>query len=256
VCSTADGETPSIGIDGALARFERTLPPLGDERRYFHGLYHRQTLAVKAGLEQLVFLDPVWLERWDAVFADLYFEALEAWDAGDRLSAPWRLAFEGARDPGIRPLVHVLVGMNAHVNYDLPRSLLAVMTDDEVLDPDIVAKRQRDFERIDGILLARVKEEDLELRKVSEPGDVTRLDRLLTPFNRRATKKFLKESRAKVWRNAILMARSRREGPDAHERRRAQLEERCAAKVADLLRPGQVILRLGVSGFGVLLPDA
>jgi hypothetical protein len=34
----------------------------------------------------------------------------------------------------------------------------------------------------------------------------------------------------------------------------AELEVLSAAKIADLLAPGQVLLRLAVSGFGVSLP--
>jgi len=242
------------GIAEAIARFEGTFPQEGDEKRHFHAVYYRHTLAVEWEVARGAFLDAAWVAEWDVVFANLYLDALEISNRGEEPSAPWRLAFEGARDPGIRPLVHVLVAMNMHINYDLPQSLLAVMSDDELLDPEVLPRRQADFERVDEILLRRVKEEDLELRKVSEPGYSTFLDRLLTPFNRLASKRFLKESRRNVWRNAIELARARRAGPDAYTERLAQLEELCRAKVEDLLRPGQVLLRLGVTGFGVLLP--
>ena len=36
--------------------------------------------------------------------------------------------------------------------------------------------------------------------------------------------------------------------------RLAELEVLAAAKIADLLRPGQVLLRLAMTGFGVTLP--
>jgi len=152
------------------------------------------------------------------------------------------------------PLRHVLVGLNAHLNYDLPQAFLAVVTDDEFDDPTVLAKRQRDFAHIDDIVVARVKEEDEELKKVEEPGDRTMLDRLLTPFNRLASKRFLKEARAKVWRNAGELSRARRRGPDAYAARLRQLEEVSKAKVEELLAPGQVLLRLAAKGYGVLLP--
>jgi uncharacterized protein DUF5995 len=219
-------------------------------------VYYRNTLAVKRDLERGAFLDPEWVEQWDVVFADFYLDALEASIRGEQPSAPWRLAFEGARDPGIRPLVQVLVAMNAHINYDLPQSLLAIMSDEALFDRELVRRRQADFDRIDGVLLRRVKEEDLVLRKVSEPGDYTFFDRLLTPFNRLASKRFLKEARAKVWRNTIELAGARRTGSEAYAERLGRLEELCREKVEELLRPGQVLLRLGVTGFGVLLPTA
>ena len=45
-------------------------------------------------------------------------------------------------------------------------------------------------------------------------------------------------------------------GPQEYAVRLAELELLSAAKIADLLRPGQVLLRLAVAGFGVSLPPA
>ncbi|MEO6503360.1 MAG: DUF5995 family protein [Jatrophihabitantaceae bacterium] len=45
-------------------------------------------------------------------------------------------------------------------------------------------------------------------------------------------------------------------GEDAYRIRLAELEVLSAARVADLLASGQVLLRLAVAGFGVALPPA
>ena len=251
------GYAPTVhGIHDVLVRFERTMPPPDDGRKHFHDVYRRNTVAVEAALGRGAFVDPEWVDRWDAVFADLYFEALEASETGREPSDPWRLAFEAARDPAVPPLVKVLVSMNAHINFDLPQSLLTLMTDEQVSDRHQVVRRQADFERIDRVLVDRVKEEDLELRAVSDPSDYTRLDRYLTPFNRMASRRFLKESRRKVWANTRRLALARGEGAPAYEALLRELELLCRAKVADLLRPGRVLLRLGVTGFGVTLPSS
>jgi hypothetical protein len=146
--------------------------------------------------------------------------------------------------------------MNAHVNYDLPQALIQVITDQEFDDPVLVARRARDHERIDGILAGRVAAEDAELKKVERPGDRTLLDHLLTPFNRAGSKRFLKEARGKVWRNARTLSLARRRSLDELGARLRELEELSAERVADLRRPGQVILRLSKDGFGVLLEGA
>ena len=80
------------------------------------------------------------------------------------------------------------------------------------------------------------------------------LDRALTPFNRAAARRFLRESRRKVWHNTHELHAARLAGPVAYERRLAELEVLTAARIADLLEPGQVLLRLAVAGFGVRLP--
>jgi hypothetical protein len=240
-------------IDDVLARFEKLTPPAGDEKRHFHGVYHRNTVAVKEDLEHGGFLDPAWVEPWDVVFANLYLDAIERWNRGEPPSGPWRIAFEAAEDQAITPLHHVLVGLNAHLNNDLPQALLAVLSDAELADRELVSRRYRDFAHIDGIVVRRVKEEDLLLREVEEPGDRTWVDRLMTPFNRSASKRFLKEARYKVWRNAFELAAARRLGPEAYSARLRELETLCVAKVQELLRPGKVLIRLAYIGYGVLL---
>jgi AcrR family transcriptional regulator len=53
---------------------------------------------------------------------------------------------------------------------------------------------------------------------------------------------------------AIALSHARRQGPDAYSRLLAQLEELSAAKVTVLQAPGQVLLKLAATGFGVRLP--
>ena len=79
-------------------------------------------------------------------------------------------------------------------------------------------------------------------------------DRALRPAHRAASRRFLRESRVKVWHNTIELHRARLDGPDVLAARLAELEVLSAARIADLLAPGQVLLRLAVVGFGVLLP--
>jgi hypothetical protein len=81
------------------------------------------------------------------------------------------------------------------------------------------------------------------------------VDRLLRPFNRLGTQRFLREAREKVWANAIALSRARRQGPDAYTEVLARLEELSAAKVAALMAPGPVLLKLAATGFGVRLPE-
>jgi hypothetical protein len=246
-------------IDALVARMEALLVPLearGDPRRYFHGTYLRTTRAVGAELADGGFVDPPWVERWDVAFAQLYLDALEADQRGDPPSGPWQVAFSAAdqRGASLPPLRHVLLGMNAHINYDLPQALLAVIDDREFQDPELLTRREADHRHIDTVLAARVGAEDTELDQVS--GRRSLVDRLLIPANRLGTRRFLKESRAKVWANARALALARRQGPDAYSALLAELERLAAMRVADLTEPGQVILKLTVRGFGVLLPGA
>jgi hypothetical protein len=239
-------------IEDLIGRMAALLEPLqaeGDRRQYFHATYQRTTIAVAEELKRGSFLDPDWVERWDVAFAGLYLDALEASLAGRCPSRPWDIAFNAPADlPALR---HVLLGMNAHINYDLPQALLAVITDEQFDDPALLARREADHRAIDKVLASRVAAEDDELIRLSAPAPL--LDRLLRPFNHLGTQRFLREARAKVWANAVALNRARRQGPEAYAAVLAQLEELSAAKVAALEAPGQVVLKLAATGFGVRL---
>ena len=64
----------------------------------------------------------------DAVFAKYYTDAYYAYQSGDRASVPeaWRIAFDASRDKRVSGTGSLLLGMNAHINRDLPFVLAAV----------------------------------------------------------------------------------------------------------------------------------
>lgn len=224
------------------------LAPEHEHLREFLGTYQRTTLAVGTAVDHGDFEDPDWVERWDVAFAELYLAALDAHLSGGSPSRPWRLAFDAPA--GLPALRYVLLGINAHVNYDLPQALLAVIDDDDFADPALMASRRRDHERIDGVLAGRVAAEDAELS--AQGKSLT--DRLLQPLNRLSSKRFLREARTKVWHNTEALQAARLDGAAAYDVRLGELEVLSAARIADLLAPGQVLLRLAVAGFGVQLP--
>lgn len=232
----------------------RRLVAENDERQHFHLAYLHSTKAVMVDVEADKFVDSAWAERWGVAFAQLYLDAFDAWEEGGEPSGPWRVAFDAARDPSIPPVRHALLGINAHINYDLPQAFLAVITDDEFDDPALMDRRAADHAHVDSILLHRVRQEDKNLKRVEEPGDRTIIDRLMMPFNRAGTKKFLKEGREKVWRNARVLSRARRLGPEAYAAELARLEKLCQERVADLVTPRYVLIGLARHGFGVVLP--
>ena len=248
---TADHPSRDIGavLDTMQDRLDG-FPPERAAQKLFLQTYQRTTAAVGAAIDAAQFEDPGWVERWDVVFADLYLSALDLDLAGsDAVPRPWRLAFDAP--PDLPALRHVLLGINAHINYDLPQALLGVISDVEFTDPTLIDRRRRDHERIDGVLSGRVAAEDDELALTSSR---TLVDRVLQPLNHLSSKRFLREARQKVWHNTRELQSARLQGHEAYAARLAELEVLSAARIADLLAPGQVLLRLAVAGFGVVLP--
>lgn len=238
-----------------MEQIEKRLIVEKDERQHFHGAYLRSTNAVLAEARAGNFIDSVWAERWGLAFAQLYLDAFNAWDRGDDAPGPWQVAFDASNDHDIPPVRHSLLGINAHINYDLPQAFLAVISDHEFGDEKMMERRAFDHHRVDAILVERVPEEDKRLAAVEDPGDRTLVDDLMQPFNRWGTRRFLKEGRDKVWQNAKLLSAARSQGSEVLAEELAVLDDLCRRRVADLVSPRYVIMHLATHGFGVLLPE-
>ena len=244
----------AVEVADLLLRMEHQLAELeqsGDPARFFLGTYLRTTRAVAGALDGGTFEDPAWVAELDVDFARLYLDALAAHRC-DPATAPatWRRAF--AADPSLPPEAHVLLGVHAHINVDLPQALIATMPAADFSDPLRCAQRRRDHGRIDRVLASRVAAEDVALEHAG--GRRSPLDRLIRPLNRTAVRRFLREARRTVWANTAVLHRARDDGQACLERRVAELDLAGAERVGELLRPGPVLLRLAVHGFGVALP--
>lgn len=150
------------------------------------------TANMLAGIDRREFDDPDWVDNMVQRFAGYYFEALTAYE-GDPAAAPrvWRLAHDTCREPDVWAIQKLLLGINAHINYDL------VLTLDEMLGPDWSelsndrrASRLRDYRQVNDIIAATVDavQDDVlaqampvmrYLDIVMGPGDEFLLSRLL-----------------------------------------------------------------------------
>lgn len=244
--------TLSSPIESVLVEMQARIDRLPDRlahQRVFLSTYRRMTRSVGTAVADGLFEDAEWVHRWDVSFVDFYLRALDGETAGgDGVPEPWRRAFRAPSD--LPPLRHVLLGINAHINYDLPQALLAIISDEDFDDATVMALRRRDHQRVDTVLSSQVASESNEL---AGPDGLSVLDRVLRPLNRKGSQRFLREARAKVWHNSQQLHLARMDGPAALAGRLAELETLAADKVTDLLRPGQVLLRLTFTGFGVRL---
>jgi Family of unknown function (DUF5995) len=116
---------PASTIDEVLARLEQIIHAAQSKKQrigYFAALYHKVTFKVKEGIRDGIFENGSRLGQLDVVFANRF---LEAWHYGQHnpaspaLSKSWRITFENCGKSSRLVLQHLLLGMNAHINYDL-----------------------------------------------------------------------------------------------------------------------------------------
>jgi hypothetical protein len=244
-------------IDAVVARMGRELERLetaGHTGRHFLATYRRVTVAVGEAASTGAIEDPAWLGRWDVAFAELYLDALHARrERPGSEPGPWAAAFDAPAD--LHPYLHVLLGMNAHINFDMPQSLLRVIDPAEQHDAALMASRARDHHALDAVIVAMVPSESRHLVRAAAHAPRL-LDRVLLPVSRAASARLLRESREQVWANTAVLLRAREQGPDALAAAVDRLEELSTRRVEDLLRPRHPLLHLARNGFGVRLDRA
>ena len=127
-------------LGDCVARAERGALP--SAYGIFARAYHRFTLAIIAYSPSGVFEDPAWIADFDVRFAKRYQFALEN---PDRRGTPWKIAFDAAERRSQNAIRHLMLGINAHMSYDLCEVLLEGVVDDR-------ARRKRDFLTVNGII--------------------------------------------------------------------------------------------------------
>jgi Family of unknown function (DUF5995) len=115
-------QTPITSIVGLADRLTAVTDLFGREPSrfgYFAALYQVMTRRVQAGIASGRFSDGSLMERLACHFASRYFAALDAHGPGGVPPRCWAVSFDAASR--WRPVIlqHLLLGMNAHINFDL-----------------------------------------------------------------------------------------------------------------------------------------
>lgn len=164
----------------------------------------------------------------DAVFAKYYTDAYYAYRSGDLASVPesWRIAFDASRDKRVPGTTSLLLGMNAHINRDLPFVLAGV----GLVAPD-GSSRKPDYDKVEEWLYTATRPLLAEVAARFDPGMDDSDDPLglsnLTLFQ------FISAAREGAWRNAEALVSAT--SPAARAAVAASIEEQAATAARTLL---------------------
>jgi uncharacterized protein DUF5995 len=163
-----------------------------DASGYFPALYARVTARIGASIEAGIFADGPEIDRFATRFASHYVAA-----STDQLRRPrcWHACWDVAADPRLLIVQHLLLGINAHVNYDLPRAVV------EIADErgDLLAIRH-DFDVVNDVLADTYADVVKDLDRVSRwVNGAARLG------GGRAFNFSLRVARARAWQAAVRM---------------------------------------------------
>jgi hypothetical protein len=153
-----------------MASFIESWKQYADRRAIFLTCYSMMTDNMIQALEAGEFEDQVWVEALVHRFADYYFEALHAYDTGVVAPASvWNYTFEAARTSELHVIQDLLLGVNAHICYDLVFVLVEQLPDWSTLTEAEQAIRYRDHCHVNEIIFRTTHQVQEEVVKPYDP---------------------------------------------------------------------------------------
>ena len=206
-------------IDQAIEAMRKTLVYYHgrrDKRAIFLRLYYIMTLEVHAAINgcgdyahRQIFIDPEWVRRLSGRFSTKYFESLPP----DNRSRAWRYADTVAKSPRSSVVENAVLGINAHINFDLPRAIAENLDPAELGDYRKLQLRKFDHDQVNNLLIRVLDQIQKTLAASYEPG-IAVADAFMGNLDERMSGRALKYYRERVWWNALSFAAAKVEGKE------------------------------------------
>lgn len=222
-------------VERVVARMTRRWQQLDaacDHRAVFALTYLRTTEGFLRTIteQRSFFRHRRWVIYEDVLFADFYFRAFDRYVRGLGVPDAWRIAFDAAAGGATNAGHDVFLGMNAHIQRDLPYVLAQV----GLRTPD-GRSRKPDHDRVNRILTAVLDPIEDEVARRYDPM-FTLADAKPSPVEELGALELLKSWREGAWRNAERLLRA---GSPSERSQVAQSIETWSRVWAEAIRAGQ-----------------
>ncbi|HMD89023.1 MAG TPA: DUF5995 family protein [Anaerolineaceae bacterium] len=197
-----NGEQVLVKMNDLLASWEVA----NDRRSIFLSCYKMMTQNVVAAIRANEFEDTPWVATLMDNFAEYYFQALDAYEnKADSPPDVWRIAFIAAQNPRTHVLVNLVLGVNAHINYDLVFALSELLAGEwGRLSPAQRQMRYRDHCRINLIISNTIDEVKYQIIDPYQPL-IGVVDKIFGPLDDWMTSLLISEWREEVWKHATRL---------------------------------------------------
>ncbi len=213
-----------------------------DQRVIFLLCYAMMTQNMLDGLAEGRFIDAEWVDRLLSHFADYYFQALEKYeDTEFQTSAVWQYAHAIAQDGEALALQNLILGVNAHINYDLVLATADMLEPEwSQLDEAGREARYEDYCQVNHIIGETINNvQDLVLERFDPRLDI--LDKLLGPVDELLTSRLISHWRSDVWKNALQMVQLT--SMDERERLRQEIETTSMQRAEFIMHGPESVLK-------------
>jgi hypothetical protein len=130
---------------------------------FFAALYWHVATGVGKALVEGKFQDPVLIEKLNGVFFRRYLEAVDRFrdEPPKPPTASWLVSFQAASDADLVVVQHLLLGANAHINFDLAIAIA------ECVKPSEMPAFQPDYEYLNQIFRGVIRTTVANVSRVS-----------------------------------------------------------------------------------------
>ncbi len=206
-----------------------------DRRAIFLGCYCLMTRNMLDAIDAGRFHDGVWVTSLLHRFTDYYFNALALYEQSALTTPPvWKLAHDATHDTEVMTLQHLLLGVNAHINFDLVFALYDQLVSEwGGLSIEQRAQRHADHEMVNRIIGETVDAVQDQVIDRHSPW-FEFVDKMLGPVDEWLTSHLISHWREEVWNNAVCYLEASDEAARAALHR--QIEQQAVRLGNDILK--------------------
>jgi len=198
----------------------------------FAYVYRRTTAEIELAIQEERFEDGKRMEKMDVIFANLYIKAYYDFKDGKPVCNAWKSSFD-AKNSKISIIQHLMLGMNAHINFDLGQAAAISCPGDAVFS------LKHDFMEVNYVLASLTDTMQKKLGKVSPLMFI--LDWIGHRSDERLVNFSMKKARDFAWKMAEDLAKATE--PEKEDRiKRADKNVTKLSKI--LLKPPGFTLRI------------
>lgn len=170
-----------------------------DNRSIFLTCYSMMTENMLKSIEQNKFHDNVWVDKLLHRFADYYFDALGCFDCQKATPLVWQEVHKAAEIKKLHVIQHLLLGVNAHINYDLVLTLYDLLSPEwNDLSKELQKMRYQDHCLVNSIIGTTIDRVQDELIEKYAPS-MNLIDTIMGRLDEFLLLKLISEWRDSVW---------------------------------------------------------
>jgi hypothetical protein len=191
----------------------------GDPRAAFPDIYAIITRRVAENVDastratagdDAFFQEPRWISRLAGRFCERYLETLRwSLDGAPQDAGAWDTTYASCSVPGTLPLQHVMLGLSAHINYDLAIGIHRTIIEFGATDAGTLSRYKHDHDAVNDLLRASIPEAFDHLVARHHCVAASAIFHRGYAFAEWTTMRVLTSWRARVWEDAMEMLGAR-----------------------------------------------